>query len=130
MEKQFVNSNLAHINFHLNILKATQTLSDTTIEVDPDKAAKWFLDLENTIQSILRIGDRTTSLGIECFNDINLCRICKCLPYTLGHKVYYLEERGRERLVKIVDMVTKERNIIRLNTYNIHINQQLYCIDL
>ena len=73
LEKQFGNSNLAHINFHLNILKATQTLSDTTIEVDPDKAAKWFLDLENTMQTILRIGDRTTSLGMECFNDINLC---------------------------------------------------------
>ena len=71
---------------------------------------KWFLDFGNTIQSILRIGDRTTSLGMECFNDINLFQVCKCLPYTLWHKVYYIEERGRERLVKIIDMVTKERN--------------------
>ena len=87
-----------------------QTLSDITILSDPNTAAKWFLDFGNTIQSILRIGDRTTSLGMECFNDINLCRVCKCLPYTLRHKAYYLEERGRERLVKIIDMVTKERN--------------------
>ena len=56
LEKQFGNSSLEHIKFHLDTLKATQTLSDITIENDPDEAVVWFLDFENTIQSILRIG--------------------------------------------------------------------------
>ena len=68
---------MEHIKFHLDTLEATQTLSDITIEIDPDKAVVWFLGFDNTIQSILRIVDRTTSLGIECFNGTNLCQICK-----------------------------------------------------
>ena len=112
LERQFGNSNFAHINYHLNTLKATQTLSDATVEIDPDKAARWFLDFGNTIQSILRIGDRTTSLGMECFNGMTLSRVSKCLPYTLRQKVYYLKEHGRERLANIIDMVTTERDNI------------------
>ena len=84
-----------HFNFHLDIIKATQTLSDRLIEIDPGKAVAWFLDFKATIQSILRLGDRNTSLGRECFNALILGQICECLPYTLRDKTYYIEEKGR-----------------------------------
>ena len=49
-------------------MKATQPLSDKSIKADPSKAATWFLQFEKAIESILRLGDRTTSLGMQCFN--------------------------------------------------------------
>ena len=98
-----------HLNFRLGIMKATQPLSDKAIETDPNKAATWFLEFENAIESILRLGDRTTSLGMQCFNAATIYQICERLQYTLQYQTYGLEEDGREKLKKIIDMVTKKR---------------------
>ena len=62
-----ISKDLKHLKFliHINTIEATQTLSDRTIEIDPDKAIAWYLGFETTIHSTLRLGDRTTSLGRE-----------------------------------------------------------------
>ena len=52
---------LAHLNFHLGVMEATQPLSDKTIETDPNKAAAWLLQYEKAIEAILRSGDRSAT---------------------------------------------------------------------
>ena len=111
MERDSSNS-FYHFSFHLNNIKATQTLSDRAIEIDPGKAVAWFLDFEATIQSILRLGDRNTSLGRDCFNTLILGQICECLPYILRDRTTNIKEDGRERLVKVIGMVAKDRHKI------------------
>ena len=90
-------------------MKAAQPLSDKSMETDPNEAATWFLQYENAVKSILRLGDRTTSLGMESFNASTIYEICTRLPYTIKYQTYGLEEDGREKLKKIIDMVAKAR---------------------
>ena len=87
-------------------MKATQPLSDKSIENEPNKAATWFLNYEKSIESILRLGERTTLLGMQCFNASTIHKISKRLPYTIQYQTYELKEDGREKLEKIIDMVT------------------------
>ena len=83
---------MTHLNFRLGVMKATQPLSDKSIETDPNKAATWFLQYEKAIESILRLGDRTTSLGMQCFNASTIYKICERLPYTIQYQTYGIEE--------------------------------------
>ena len=108
LEKAFGNS-FEHLYFHLRVMKAAQPLSDKSMETDPNEAATWFLQYENDVKSILRLGDRTTSLGMESFNASTFYEICKRVPYTIKYQTYELEEDGRDKLKKIIDMVTKAR---------------------
>ena len=100
---------MTHLNFRLGVMKATQPLSDKSIENEPNKAATWFLNYEKSIESILRLGERTTLLGMQCFNASTIHKISKRLPYTIQYQTYELKEDGREKLEKIIDMVTKAR---------------------
>ena len=79
-------------------MKATQPLSDKSIENDPNKAATWFLHYEKAIESILRPGEKTTSLGMQCFNASTIHKICKRLSYNIQYQTYELEEDRREKL--------------------------------
>ena len=97
---------MTHLNFRLGVMKSTQLISDKSIETDPNNAATWFLQYEKAIESILRLGDRTTSLGMPCFNASTIHKMCKRLPYTIQYQTYELEEDGSENLEKIINMVT------------------------
>ena len=97
LEKAFRDP-LKQLNFRLGTIKANQPLSDKDIETDPNKAAIWFLEFENAIESILRLGDSTTSLRMQCFNAATIYQIYKRLPYTIQYQTYGLEEDGREKL--------------------------------
>ena len=55
------------------------------------------------------LGDRTNSLGMQCFNASTIYKICERLPYTIQYQTYGLEEDGREKLKKLIEMVTKAR---------------------
>ena len=98
-----------HFNLRLRIMKATQPLSDKTVETDPNKAAMWLLQYEKAMNSILRLGDRATSLGLRYFNTSTFYKICEQLPHTIQCKVYGIEENGREKMKKIIGVVTKAR---------------------
>ena len=58
LEKSFGDP-LTHLNFRLGVMKATQPLSDKTIETDPNKAAAWLLQYKNANEAILRLEDRS-----------------------------------------------------------------------
>ena len=75
LEKTFGDP-LTHLNYRLGVMKATQPLSDKSIETDPNKAAAWFLQYEKAIESILRMGVRSNTLGIQCFNASTIYKIC------------------------------------------------------
>ena len=53
------------------------------IETNPSRAAAWFLNYENAVESILRLGDRSATLGMECFNVTTIYKICESLPYSI-----------------------------------------------
>ena len=97
---------MTHLNFCLGVMKATQLISDKSIETDPNNAATWFLQYEKAIESILRLGDRTTLLGMPCFNASTIHKMCKRLSYTIQYQTDELKEDGSENLEKIIDMVT------------------------
>ena len=46
---------------------------------------------------------------MQCFNAATIYPICERLPYTLQYQMNGLEEDGREKLKKIIYMVTKAR---------------------
>ena len=90
-------------------MRAVQPLTDKVIETDPAKATTWFLQYDSAIEAILRLGKQNAKLGMQCFNVTNLYRICEKLPFSLQQAAYSLEEGGKEKLVKIIDMTSKVR---------------------
>ena len=45
----------------LGAMEAIQPISDKTTKIDPNKAATWFIQYKKAIESILRLGEGTTS---------------------------------------------------------------------
>ena len=46
---------------------------------------------------------------MQCFNVNTLYRICEKLPFSLQQAAYSLEEGGKEKLIKIINMTSKIR---------------------
>ena len=82
IEEAFVDP-ATHFNLRLRIMKATQPLSDKTVETNPNKAAMWLLQYEKAMNSILRLGDRASLPGLQYFNTSNFYKICEQLPYII-----------------------------------------------
>ena len=55
---------LTHLNFWLGIIKSTQPLTDKVIQSDPYKPAALFLPYEKAAKSILRLRDRSNTIGM------------------------------------------------------------------
>ena len=113
LEKAFGNP-FTHLNFRLAIMKATQPLTDKVIENDTSRAAAWFLKYEKAVESILilRLGDRSATLGMQCFNATTNYKICERLPYSIQDQTYGLEEERRDNLKKVIEMISKARQIV------------------
>ena len=47
---------------------------------------------------------------MQCFNVTTLYRICEKLPFSLQQAAYSLEEGGKEKLLKIINMTSKVRS--------------------
>ena len=92
-------------------MKSTQPLTDKVVETNPSRAVALFLNYENAVKSILRLGDSSATLGMECFNATTIYKICEHLPYSIQYQTYGLEEVGRVKLKKTIEMVTKARTI-------------------
>ena len=93
-------------------MKAIQPISDKTIEIDPNRATTWFILYKKAIESILRLGEGTTSLGMQC--SAEQCsavtyQIMERLPHTLLTQAYQFEGNPREGLKKKADIINKAR---------------------
>ena len=82
-------------------------MTDKVIKTDPNKAGAWFLQYEKAVESILRLRDRSNTLGMQCFNTTTIYKICECLPYFIQDQTYGLEEDGQDKQKKVIEMNTK-----------------------
>ena len=55
------------------------------------------------------MGETSTSLGVQCFNQLVTHQICERLPHILQHQTHQIKEDGREKLEKIVDIINEAR---------------------
>ena len=46
---------------------------------------------------------------MKCFNVTTLYKICEKLPFSLQQAAYSLEEGGKEKLIKIINITSKIR---------------------
>ena len=75
--------------------------------MDPAKATTWFLQYESDVEAVLRLGKRNAELGMQCFNVNTLFKICEKLPFSIQQAAYSLKEKGKEKLIRIIDMTSK-----------------------
>ena len=98
-----------HLQFHLRTLRRSQHLSDEINRNNPTKATAWYLRIERTLGSLIRLGDRSPSLKEECFSASTFQQFYKRLISILQHKVQDFKGTSRETLVKLYDLITKDR---------------------
>ena len=87
-------------------MKAIQHISDETIKTDP---VTWFLQYEEVIESILRLGEGTTSqCSLEQYSAVNY-HIRGRLTHTLLTQAYQLKGNPRKQLEEIANMISEAR---------------------
>ena len=79
------------------------------VETDPAFAANWFLDYKNAVKEVLDLSDQGPELEATALSIPTLYTITLRLPFTMGDKIYDIEQNGKPKLEEIVKIISKAR---------------------